>query len=250
MRQSGLPDRSPRLRVAFGWALLSVVAVSAVQAQKPPVSTSIYTCLDDNGRRLTSDRPIPECTAREQKILNRDGSVKGVHPPTLTAEERAVQEARDRKANAERMAALEIVRRDKNLLSRYPDEASHRKAREAALDTVRLAMKATEARLKELATERRPLLNEAEFYLGKPLPSKLKASIDANDTATEAQRAAAANQQAELDRVNLIYDTELARLQRLWAGAQPGSMGPLVPQARPPSPLAAASAPASTGSGR
>jgi hypothetical protein len=37
----------------------------------------IYTCIDDKGRRLTSDRPIAECNAREQQILNRDGSVQG-----------------------------------------------------------------------------------------------------------------------------------------------------------------------------
>jgi hypothetical protein len=251
MRLCSLTDGSSRhLQTALCWVLLSVAVVPVAQAQKPAAGTPIYTCLDDRGRRLTSDRPIAECTAKEQQILNSDGSVRGVHPPTLTAEERAAQELRDRKANAQRMAALEITRRDKNLLARYPDEAAHRKAREAALDTVRLALKATEARLKELAAERQPLLNEAEFYQGKRLPSKLKAQIDANDTATEAQRIAAANQQAEVDRVNLIYDTELARLQKLWAGAQPGSMGPLVPITRAPSPVAATSAPAPTGASR
>ena len=50
----------------------------------------------------------------------------------------------------------------------------------------------------------------------------------------DAQREAAANQQAELDRVNRIYDSELGRLQKLWGGALPGSMGPIVlPAVRP-----------------
>jgi hypothetical protein len=53
----------------------------------------------------------------------------------------------------------------------------------------------------ELAAERKPLLDEAEFYKGKPLPPKLKAQIDANDAAVEAQRGGA-NQEAELDRIN------------------------------------------------
>jgi hypothetical protein len=35
------------------------------------------------------------------------------------------------------------------------------------------------------------------------------------------------SQEAELDRVNRFYDSELARLKQLWAGALPGSMGPL-----------------------
>ena len=167
--------------------------------------------------------------------------MRGVHPPTLTADERAAIEARERKANAERMAQIEATRRDKNLLNRYPNEAAHRKAREAALDTVRLAVKATDDRLKELEAERKPLLSEAEFYKGKRLPAKLRAQMEANDTAVEAQREAAATQQAELERVNRIYDIELARLQKLWAGAAPGSMGPLPtdrPAATPPRPAA------------
>ena len=69
--------------------------------------------------------------------------------------------------------------------------------------------------------------DEAEFYQGRSLPAKLKAAIDANDVAVEAQRAASANQEAELDRINRLYDAELDRLRRLWAGVVPGSLGPL-----------------------
>ena len=147
--------------------LLPLLSISApVLAQQPRADgTPIYSCVDDRGRRLTSDRPIAACTAKEQQILNRDGSVRGVHPPTLTADERAAIEARERKAGAERMALVEATRRDKNLVNRYPSEAAHRKAREAALDTVRLAVKATDDRLKELEAERKPLLSEAEFLL-------------------------------------------------------------------------------------
>lgn len=239
MRASGLLDlHHPRLQGAT--ALILLMLAGAAPAQQAPAASGIYTCTDDKGRRLTSDRPIAECVARDQQILNRDGSVKGVHPPVPTAEERAEREARERKANAERMAQMEAVRRDKNLLARYRDEAAHRKAREAALDTVRLAIKATEDRLKELQAERKPLDNEAEFYKGKRLPPKLKGQIEANDTAIEAQREAAANQQSELNRVNGIYDTELVRLQKLWAGAVPGSLGPITPPsaAKPATPVA------------
>ena len=40
----------------------------------------IYSCVDANGRKLTSDRPIAECANRDQKLLNADGSVKVVPP--------------------------------------------------------------------------------------------------------------------------------------------------------------------------
>ena len=48
-------------------------------------------------------------------------------------------------------------------------------------------------RLRNLDAERKPLLDEAEFYIGKPLPFALKAKLDANDAAVAAQRSATTN---------------------------------------------------------
>ena len=220
--------------------LLLLGAVPALQAQSSPSPASaagIYSCTDDQGRRITADRPIPGCTAKEQRVLNKDGSLRAVYPPTLTVEERAAADAAERKAAEARAARADAVRRDRNLLARYPTETPHRKAREAALDSVRVALKAGEKRLQELAAERKPLLDEAEFYVGKALPPKLRAQLDANDAATAAQREAAVSQQAELERVTGFYDAELARLKQLWAGVAPGSMGPM--SQRPASPVAA-----------
>jgi hypothetical protein len=221
--------------------LLLTGAAPGLQAQSSPAPASaagIYTCIDDQGRKITADRPIASCTAKEQRVLNKDGSLKAVFPPILTVEERTAKEAAERKAAEARAAHADAVRRDRNLLARYPNEAPHRKAREAALDTVRLAIKSSEKRLQYLDAERKPLLAEAEFYVGKPLPPKLRGQLDANDAAVSAQREAAVSQEAELERVTRFYDAELARLKLLWAGAVPGSMGPIAPQ-RVPSPVAA-----------
>jgi hypothetical protein len=207
-----------------------VVCAAAVVLSSPLCSFAaqgIYSCTDSQGRRLTADRPIPECVAKEQRVLNSDGSVRAVQPPTLTAEERAQKEAVERQAAEARAAQADAVRRDRNLMARYPSDAAHQRAREASLDTVRLAIRSTEIRLRNLAQELKPLRDEAEFYQGKTLPQKLKNAIDANDAAREAQKSAAANQEAELGRINKLYDAELDRLKKLWAGAQPGSMGAL-----------------------
>jgi hypothetical protein len=187
----------------------------------------IYVCDDGHGRKLTSDRLIPECTTREQRVLNRDGSLRRVIPPQLTSEERAQAEAKERRAAEEREAQKDAVRRDRNLLARYANAAAHEKAREAALDDMRTAMRNSQQRLRDLAAERKPLTEESEFYKGRSLPAKLKQQIDANDTAAAAQRELIANQQAELGRINAMFDAELARLKKLWAGAPPGSLGPL-----------------------
>jgi hypothetical protein len=212
------------------------MAASSAGAQSSAGSAptgGIYSCVTVDGKRLTSDRPIIECLSREQRLLNRDGSLNRIVPPSFTAEERAEREAIARRQEASRVALQDAIRRDRNLVSRYPDEAAHRRAREAALDTVRLAMRTSESRQRELASERKPLLEEAEFYKGKPLPAKLRQQLDANDAATEAQRAAVQNQQAELERINRLYDIELMRLRKLWAGAPYGSLSDAAPAAGP-----------------
>lgn len=205
-------------------------------APPPPTDVRIYTCTTPDGRKLTSDRPIAECASREQRILNPDGSYRSTLPPFMSPEERSAHEARERKLAAERAAQLDAVRRDRNLMIRFPNEAAHKRARDLALDDVVKATQVSEKRIAELAIERKPLTDEAEFYKGKQLPAKLKQLLDANDASIEAQQALIENQKSERVRINGRYDVELARLKKLWAGAPPGSLPPDV-----------ASAPASSG---
>lgn len=211
--------------------VLPVVAglfiASTALAQEASPARGIYTCTTADGRKLTGDRPIPECTAREQRVLNPDGSQRATLPPFLSPEERAAKEAADRRAAAERIAQQDAIRRDRTLMLRYPNEAAHQRARHAALDDANKAMRLSERRIKDLGQERKPLLDEAEFYKGKSLPAKLKQQLDANDASVEAQQVLIENQKAELVRINKSFDAELARLKKLWAGAAPGSLPPL-----------------------
>ena len=199
----------------------------------------IYTCTDANGKRLTSDRPIVGCIDRDQRVLNADGSVKHTITRTLTSEERAEKEAREREASSQHVTRQDAVRRDRNLMIRFPNAAAHQRAREAALDDVRKAMKTSEARLDLLAEERKPLIDETEFYVARPMPAKLRRLLDANDASTDAQRALIQDRRSEGERINALYDTELERLRQLWAGAQPGSVG-ASPSALPAAPAASA----------
>jgi len=214
-------------------ALLAVGVAVSVHAQTAPPA-QIYTCTNAVGKKLTSDRPIPECNDREQRVLNGDGSVKRVEGPTLTADERTEADERAKKAALLQTQKLEAVRRDRNLLARFPNEAAHRKARMASLDDVNNALRVSEARLAALAKDRKPLMDETEFYVGKPLPIKLKAQLDANDASVDAQRVLVQNQKLEAVRIEALYDAELVRLKLLWGGAQPGSLGLIAGSASAP----------------
>lgn len=215
-----------RCSLLFRTALAAAVTCAALSSG-PSGAQNIYSCIDAKGRRITSDRPVPECHTRDQRVLNADGSVKTILPPASTVQERAEQEALERKLATEGLARQEALRRDRNLLRRFPDEASHNNARRAALDDVQKSVDRSERRLSALASERKPLEDEAEFYKGTVMPSKLRLQIDANDASVEAQRSLVQNQQSEMMRINALYDVELSRLKRLWAGAVPGSLGPL-----------------------
>ncbi|HEX5356002.1 MAG TPA: DUF4124 domain-containing protein [Aquabacterium sp.] len=195
-------------------------------------AAGIYSCVDSSGKKHTSDRPIPECLDREQRVLNKDGSQKQTVPPRMNAEERALAEERQHQKALAEAAQKDAIRRDRNLMLRYPNEAAHNKAREAVIDELRRGIEASELHLKELQSDRKPLLDDAEFYKGKRLPGKLKTRLEANEAQQQAQKDIITQQTAEIARVNALYDAELARLRRLWSGAAPGS-GPVATPSSP-----------------
>ena len=192
----------------------------------PPRDRGTYTCKDEKGGTITSDRYIPECAYKEQRLLNPDGSLRQVIPPTLTPEEAGQGEAAKRAAREAQAAQNDAIKYDRLLKIRYPNEAAHNKRRESALDSARLAIQSAEARLQALAADRKRLLDEAEFYRGRPMPPTLKQQLYNNEATAGPQRDAIENQQAEMDRINARFDSELSRLRKLWGGAQPGSLGP------------------------
>ena len=216
---------------------LAAIAASAAWAQAPASRSGglIFNCVL-NGKKITSDRPIHECSHLDQRVLNSDGSLNRIHPATLTPEERTEAERRQREAEAEEIARKDAVRRDRNLMQRYPNEAAHAKGREKALDDIRISVRNSEARIAQLNAERKPLEDEKEFYVGKPLPTKLKLALDSNEASLEAQKSLVQNQQTEVGRINALYDVELARLKKLWTGTALGSLGPV--PAKPEDPKA------------
>lgn len=205
-------------------SLLTCASLACHAAAETATKPGIYVCVDSQGRKITSDRPIAECLDRDQRLLNADGSQRGVHQRYMTATERAAYEEAQHRKQQEAVAKMDAVRRDRNLLARYPNEAAHEKARAAALDDVRTSIDTSKKRLIDLERERKPMLSESEFYAGKKLPVKLKRQLDDNEASADAQKTLIQNQEVEMQRVTALYDAELAKLKRLWAGAPPGSL--------------------------
>jgi hypothetical protein len=182
----------------------------------------IYTCVDSKGRRLTSDRPIIDCLDREQTELSPSGKVVRKLGPSMTAEERAADEERQRKALEEKLRIEDEKRRDRALLSRFPDKATHDKEREIALGVVDEVIKAATRRVSELQWQRKGLDGEMEFYKGdtKQVPEHLKRQVAENQNQLEAQKRFIGTQEEEKKRINQRFDDDLVRLHPLWAKKQ------------------------------
>jgi hypothetical protein len=201
-------------------ALAALLASLAGHAMVAAAATdSIYTCIDAKGRRLTADRPIPDCIDREQTELSPGGLTRRRIGPTLTAAERAAQEEQEKRQHEERARLEEEKRRERALVARFPNREVHNRERADALALVDSVTAAAQRRTQELQKQRKFLDGEVEFYQLDPsrMPAKVKRQIEEVDTQLAAQRRFVADQDVEKVRVNARFDEELTRLKVLWA---------------------------------
>ena len=227
LNNTGLAGKAPSIRV-FGLMLLAIAVQADVMAQAQTQTAGIYTCVDARGRKLTSDRPIPECTDREQKVLNPSGTVKAKVGPTLTALERTEVEAKERLALEEQARRNEEKRRDRALLLRYPNKAVHDAERAEAIAQISVVKKAALTRVEELTRQRAAVGAEMEFYKKdtSKAPPSVRRQMDDITQSLAVQGRFIADQEGEIGRVNARFDEELARLKQLWllqAGAAPAA---------------------------
>ena len=190
----------------------AVVLCGQVMAQ------GIYTCVDANGRRIKSDRPIAECMDRVQQETSPTGTVKRVLLPPLTAHERAALQEKEKKDADDRIKAAEENRYNRVLLKRYPDRASHDKNRATLLELINDAIKTATKRSEDLAGQRKGITTELEFYKSSPgmLPPALKRRLDETDGNMAAQKRLLTEKEAEKKLINERFDAEAARLKLQW----------------------------------
>lgn len=190
---------------------------AAVMAQKAPGS-SIYTCTDASGKHLTSDRPIPQCRDREQRVLSPSGVERSRLGPVLTESEMAEQLEQRRQAALLQQREKEQRRRDATLLARYPDRRSHDAARRDSLQTIEEQLAVVQQRLSLLDREQLQLQQEMEFYAKDPgkAPARLRTSMKEVDHEMREQRLVLQGYQDDARRMHNRFDAELQRLQPLW----------------------------------
>lgn len=205
--------------VRSGVAVALALWAAGVAAQtQSPIIPGVYTCTDAKGRKLTADRPIPECTDREQKVLNPSGTVKAKVGPALTPAEKAELEQKEKREAEERNRTLDERRRDRALLTRYPNKDVHDGERREALAQITVVIQAAKNRLTELGRQRVAIDEEMEFYKKDPskAPAYVRRQLEENMQSQTVQKRFIDEQEAEIRRVNARFDDELTRLRQLW----------------------------------
>ena len=217
---------SSRPRRTGLFALAGMLCAVLLCVGSPRVATAqastanIYTCVDSNGRRITSDRPIVECLDREQRQLSSTGLVRRVLPPSYTAEERAQMEAVRKKEEEQRARVAEEKRRDRALMTRYPNLAAHNKERNEALKQVDEMIQALNKHQLALEQDRKKIDTEMEFYQSDPskAPKWLRGKLEDNKDQFVAQKRLLEERALEKQRINARFDEELNKLRQLWGG--------------------------------
>lgn len=208
------------MRVTWVCGLWMLAAACAQAADGG--GASIYTCVDATGRRITSDRPIAACIDRQQRELSPSGSTRRIIGPTLTQHERVKLAATERKAQEDRERAADERRRDRMLVTRYPNQLSHDAERASTLELADSQIQLIRQRQRDLQQQRKTLNQEMEFYQSDPsrAPAKLRRALEDNEAQTAGQQRNLLTQMNEKQRINDRFDLELAQLRALWAERQ------------------------------
>lgn len=218
-----------RLASHIGSSVLCRVALAVLAIVSPSYAAGIYTCVDASGQRITADRPIAQCADREQRVLGPTGIERSRVGPALSEVEMSQRLEQRRNEQQMQQRAQEQRRRDAALLTRYPHRESHDVARRDALVQVQAQVQEqkvlAQARMEELAQEKRKLLQELEFYGNdySKLPVRLRIALQDVEGAHQEQRALIEAQNGEVQRVHKRFDAELLRLQPLWQSQGPTS---------------------------
>ena len=196
------------------------LAPFAVGAQ-PVISSppAIYSCTDDDGRTITSDRPIPACARRPMRELNPDGSLRRIIAPPLSRDEERERAALEKQRGDEAWARKVQQARDRNLLLTFEDEQSLESMRRRGLADIDHEIRLATQRILSLDKELKIAQEAAATWKAanprKQLPFAYQQRITDAANAILAEDALIADRNTERGRVNDRFDADARRLREL-----------------------------------
>jgi len=227
------PEGSRRLPSACLGAALALAGFGSPAQSVISAPPAIYSCTDEEGRTLTSDRPIPACANRPMRELNPDGSLRRLIQPPLTKEQERERATREKQRQDEAWARKVQQARDRNLLLTFENESSLESMRRRGLADIDHEIRLATQRILSLDKELKIAQEAAEGWKAsnprKQLPFAFQQRITDAANAILAEDALIADRNAERERVNSRFDADARRLRELLGN-------PAVSQDRPRAP--------------
>lgn len=201
--------------VGLAYVAPATVAPAIGQTAAP----QIYSCEDEQGRMISSDRPIRDCARREMRVLNRDGSLREVIPPPLTRDQRKQAERYELERKDAQARSRARQARDRSLLISFEDELSLETMRRRHLAEIDAEIRIATSRILSLDKELKLAQAEADRQTkeraGRPLPFIYQQRITDAANAILAEDALIRDRQNERERINERFDADASRLREL-----------------------------------
>lgn len=99
-------------------------------------NADFYTCKDNSGHVISSDRPIPECADKSTQIFKENGTLKAHIPAPPTPEQRKAAEIQEQQREKDAQHQEELKREQLFFISHYPNENAIELARTRELDAI------------------------------------------------------------------------------------------------------------------
>jgi hypothetical protein len=209
--------------------MLIVVAAfvlpSNATAQSRGDGPRLYKWTDRNGVVQYGDKIPPEYANVDRSVLNDQGVRVGFEEGEITAEERAVIDARERALEAERVAKADTARRDRMLLDTYLSVSDIEDLRNRRLELLESQIKVTELYLGNLRKRLVGLQAEASDF--KPYTTRSDAPQVPENLALDIRRTTASislyeqtlsRTRADQEALRSSFDEDIARFRELKGG--------------------------------
>ncbi len=196
-------------------AVLALCWPLAGHAQSNKKPTTLYSCRDDTGRVLNSDRPIPECANQPLREMNANGITTRNIPAPLTREQLQHKAVADEQARVQALRERQDRSRDKALLIAYENLQALEAARRRQIADLNHEISLAQSRMigshRELSkanAELATMTNPAQISEAKRNIRIIAQSILADDTAILRVR-------GEIEEVGRRFDADAERLVQL-----------------------------------
>jgi hypothetical protein len=206
------PHRHLARRAAAGATLGLLAALGLCQGAA--ADGFLYVCTV-NGHTLSSQLLPQECKNVEVRVLNPDGSLNKTIPAPLTREQKQQKKAEEEEQLRADEAERKQRARDKSLMETYSSVEEIEGARRRTLAGQQTLIDRADARIAQYKRERKHLDDEAEFYVKREMPRKLKDEIASNQALTEQQEKTKTDALNKMKAQNERFDAERKRFEEI-----------------------------------